>query len=413
MSSTVYSQIARTNVVKNRRFYIPRIITEAGLLSCTYIMSTMAFDKKLLKFLAHSSVVSGVLIGGTVITMILSIIIMIYVNSFLMKQRLPEFGLYHCLGMGKKHIGKVLFHESVISSILSIILGMAVGLVSYKFCSLLICNFLKTEVVKGFSYMTIRSVLFPIASFAVIDIFNYLICLVRVRRLKSVELLSLSSKGEKEPRIKWVILILGMILTGVGYYISITTQNPMKALLLLFVAILLVIAGTYSIFVSGTIFVLKILKRNEKFYYKPTHLPAVSGMLFRMKQNAVGLASICVLSTFVLVILSVTITFYRDLKDYIECAYEYDTYIYLNDLSGKEEFLIPEDLMLENINIAADKVGLEVDEFRCEHYYEIFCVLDNGEFAASEEDRSMEENAVDLKLMSVSEYEKKQENIWK
>ena len=299
MKTGFFLKLARSNISKNRRFFLPRILSEAGLLCVFYIVFTLRADERILQ-LRGGQYIEVFMSIGVAVMMLLSVILLFYINSFLMKQRKREFGVYNILGLEKRHICRVLFHETALSSLASVVLGLAMGTLFYKLCSLLICQLLNAEIVLGFYFINARSLALSGAFFLVLDVMAYGVNCVTIARLKPVELLSSANVGEREPKVKWPLLVLGLLALGGGYYISLTTQNPLKALVLFFVAVILVIIGTYFLFVAGSIFVLKALKKNKRFYYNKKHMPAVSGLLYRMKQNAVGLASIAILATGVL-----------------------------------------------------------------------------------------------------------------
>ena len=297
MKTGFFLKLARSNISKNRRFFLPRILSEAGLLCVFYIVFTLRADERILQ-LRGGQYIEVFMSIGTAVMMLLSVILLFYINSFLMKQRKREFGVYNILGLEKRHICRVLFHETALSSLASVVLGLAMGTLFYKLCSLLICQLLNAEIILGFYFINARS--------------------VTIARMKPVEMLSSANVGEREPKVKWPLLVLGVLALGGGYYISLTTQNPLKALVLFFVAVILVIIGTYFLFVAGSIFVLKALKKNKRFYYNKKHMPAVSGLLYRMKQNAVGLASIAILATGVLVMISTTVSLYAGAEETVK-----------------------------------------------------------------------------------------------
>ena len=266
MKTGFFSKIAVENLRKNTRLYIPRILAEAGLLGCFYILLTLALDSRLSEALG-GSYLKIFMMMGTVIIGLLSFILILYINRFLMKQRKSEYGLYNVLGMEKRHIIRILFCESLYTSIISVIAGVIFGILFYKLSSLLICRLLRAEIVAGFYYLNFVTVIIPVMIFAVLDLLAFVVSCVAIYRLKPVELLKAKQAGEKEPKIKWIMLILGVLCIGAGYYISLTTGSPLEALMLFFAAVLLVIVGTYFLFITGTTFVLKCLKKNKKYYY--------------------------------------------------------------------------------------------------------------------------------------------------
>ena len=359
MKTGFFSKIAVENLRKNTRLYIPRILAEAGLLGCFYILLTLALDSRMSEALG-GSYLKIFMMMGTVIIGLLSFILILYINRFLMKQRKSEYGLYNVLGMEKRHVIRILFCESLYTSIISVIAGVISGILFYKLSSLLICRLLRAEIVAGFYYLNFVTVIIPVVIFALLDLLAFIISCIGIYRLKPVELLKAKQAGEKEPKIKWIMLILGVLCIGVGYYISLTTGSPLEALMLFFAAVLLVIVGTYFLFITGTTFVLKCLKKNKKYYYNKKHMPAVSGLLFRMKHNAVGLASIAVLATGVLVMISTTVSLYSGADDTVNTHYPQHLYLSANLKNGNEVTSVPSSTLEEIVRKSADANGLEI-----------------------------------------------------
>ena len=377
MKTGFFSKIAVENLCKNTRLYIPRILAEAGLLGCFYILLTLALDSRLSEALG-GSYLKIFMMMGTVIIGLLSFILILYINRFLMKQRKSEYGLYNVLGMEKRHIIRILFCESLYTSIISVIAGVIFGILFYKLSSLLICRLLRAEIVAGFYYLNFVTVIIPVMIFAVLDLLAFVISCVAIYRLKPVELLKAKQAGEKEPKIKWIMLILGVLCIGAGYYISLTTQSPLEALMLFFAAVLLVIVGTYFLFITGTTFVLKCLKKNKKYYYNKKHMPAVSGLLFRMKHNAVGLASIAILATGVLVMISTTVSLYSGADDTVNTHYPQHLYLSANLKNGNEVTSVPSDKLEEIVRESADANGLEIKSITGEKSLTVSYLMQNG-----------------------------------
>lgn len=350
-----YSRIAAENIRKNRRLYLPRVLAEAGLLGCFYILLTLAMDSRLSEALG-GAYLSMFMAFGAVVIGLLSFILILYVNSFLMKQRKREYGLYNVLGMEKRHVIHVLFFESLFTSLLSVLLGLCFGMLFYKLSSLLICRLLHGDIVAGFYYLSAPTLLISAVIFFALDLFAFLVNSVTIRRLKPVELLAGAHTGEREPRVKWALLILGIVTLGAGYGIALTVQSPLQAILLFFAAVILVIIGTYCLFVTGTTFALKCLKGHKKYYYDSRHMPAVAGLLFRMKQNAVGLASIAILATGVLVMISTTVSLYSGVQDTMET--NYPQHLYLSASRGRGDTVTP---------ISADELSTIVAETAAEY----------------------------------------------
>lgn len=367
MKMGFYFKLALTNIKKNYRFFIPRILTESGLLGCFFIIFTLAQDERLSK-LRGGSYLPMIMSFGSVVISILSFILVLYANSFLMKQRKKEFGLYNVLGMEKKHVGRVLFSESLISSVSAIVLGVILGVVFYKLCSILICKLLEADIIIGFYFFKPMNVIISALAFLMMDFITFLFNRISIARMKPVELLKSANVGEKEPKIKWASLILGIICLGAGYFIAVTTKDPLAAINIFFLAVLLVIAGTYMLFVSGTIFVLKCLKKNKKYFYTKDHMPAVSGLLFRMKQNAVGLASIAILATGVLIMLSTTVSLYSGCSMALKKSHPEDLYLYADYAKNGEKIMVPDEVIIDIAKNAAKEHDLSIKSIVVQEY---------------------------------------------
>lgn len=365
MKRGFYSRIAAENIQKNRRLYIPRILAEAGLLGCFYILVTLAMDSRLSEALGGAYLSSFMAFGAVVIGL-LSFILILYVNSFLMKRRKSEYGLYNVLGMEKRHVVKLLFTESLISSLISVALGLLLGVLFYKASSLLICRLMHGGIVAGFYYLNAVTLLIPAGIFLALDLFAFLANSLTILRMKPVELIAGKHTGEKEPRVRWLLLILGLLSLGAGYTYALTVKSPLAALVGFFAAVILVIIGTYCLFVTGTTFVLKCLKRNKSYYYNCRHMPAVAGLLFRMKQNAVGLASIAILATGVLVMISTTVSLYSGVQDTVNTNYPQELYLSANQTEDDTVTPIPSSRLTEIVECAAEEYGLQIEHIEAE-----------------------------------------------
>lgn len=382
MKNGLCRKLAVGNIGKNYRFFIPRILTETGLLACFYIIYTLACDDRLSESKGGEYLPTFMIMGAVIIGL-LSFVLIFYTNSFLMKQRKREFGLYSVLGMEKKHICRVLFHESVICCAASVAAGLAGGILFYKFCSLAICKLLKTDIILGFYFIRAATIIPSGAIFIGIDLFIFIFNCISISRMNPVELLSAKGTGEKEPKIKWILLILGTLLLGGGYYISLTTKNPLEAILLFFAAVLMVIAGTYFLYVAGSVFVLKSLKNRDGFYYKPGRFTAVSGLLYRMKQNGVGLASVAILATGVLIMISTTFCLYSRTETVLDKYYPQDVYI-SEVFYDKDDnpVIIPENVVDKTTAECAAECGLGIKEKFSEEFFDVSFNHKPGELIA-------------------------------
>lgn len=394
MKNGFYLKLGWNNIRKNYRFFIPRILSETGLSACFYIALTLTMDKRLAE-VKGGSYISELMGFGTAVLALLSFIIMLYINSFLMKQRKREFGIYNVLGLEKRHIGRIMFHETFISSIISLSGGLALGVLFYKICSLLICRLLQTDIVYGFYFIKSSSLILSGIAFLLLDFFTYILNLISLTKTDPLELLQSSSAGEREPKVKWPLLILGVLALGGGYYISLSVKNPLDAILWFFAAIILVITGTYFLFVSGSTFILKMLRKNEKYYYNKKNMPAVSGLLYRMKQNAVGLASITILATGVLVMISTTVSLYSGMDDVLREYYPQHMYVHASyETPDGETKFIPADELEKTVREVAEENGLKVSCVEKSEYLEVSYMLDGNKFVGRNDTESNDFNKV-------------------
>ena len=377
MKHGFYTRIALENVKKNGRLYGPRILAEAGLLGCFYILITLAMDGRLSEALGGAYLPTFMWMGAAVLGL-LSLILILYINSFLMKRRQSEYGLYNVLGMEKRHIARVLLAESLIASLASVVLGLCFGALFYKLSSLLICRLLRSEIVAGFYYLNAVTLLIPAAAFLALDGLAYVINRITIRRMKPVELLCAKRSGEREPKTRWLLLIVGVLALGTGYGIALIVKSPLQAVFLFFAAVILVIIGTYCLFVTGTTFVLQCLKKNRKYYYTKKHMPAVAGLLFRMKQNAVGLASIAILATGVLVMVSTTVSLYSGVQDTMETNYPRQLYLSAYRQEGETVTHIPSEKLEEIVREAAAENGVAVGDVESERLLTVSYLLRDG-----------------------------------
>ena len=347
MSSKIYGKLAITNLKNNRKTYVPYILMAVLSVMMYYIVGGMAQGNNGLS--KNVKMIMGYMNG---LLMIFSVIFLFYTNSFLIKRRKREIGIYNILGMGKGHIAKMLAIEAVITAFISIFGGILLGIVFGKLMYLVLGKLLHYDISVKFTVeipVLEKTFVFFMAIFVLILLYN----LLQIRIVSPVELLHGSNQGEREPKTKWLLAIVGAILLGTGYYIAQTTGNPLDAMTKFFFAVVCVVLGTYGLFIAGSIAVLKMLKKNKKYYYQAKHFTAVSGMVYRMKQNAVGLANICILSTMVLIMVSTTVCLYVGMNDIISVRYprECEVTIYRTNAQTIEEIIRKNNTKAENERI--------------------------------------------------------------
>ena len=322
MSRTFYLNLAVDNLKKNARTIIPYILTSVLTTMMLYMVVSLATNPHLDEIVGGASIKQ--LLGfGIVIIEIFAFIFLFYTHSFLIKRRQKEFALFSILGMEKKHLARVLFYETLITLLVSLILGIGFGVLLDKAMFLVIAKMIGADIVLGFyfSFFGMRQCVLVIG---LIYILIYFYSMIRIHISSPIELLHSDHMGEKEPKAKWFLSIIGILCLGIGYYLSISTKNPLSALYVFFVAVVLVIIGTYLLFTSISVTFLKLMKKNKNYYYKTNHFVSISGMMYRMKQNAVGLANICILSTMVLVMLSTTLSMWTSIDRVVDSQHPRD-----------------------------------------------------------------------------------------
>lgn len=308
-----YPKLAARSIKNNRQFYLPYILTVIGTCAAMYILYALNFDPGFDQLGAGTTngqaYVQFFMQLGIVMVSLFCFIFLVYTNSFLMKRRTKELGLYNVLGMGKKNIAGILVFESLYIAVIGIVLGLALGVLLHKLMLLLLYWLMRLPAPFGFA-IQVKAMVNTSVFFVVIIFLTLILNLWRVGRSKPVELLRGGNVGEKEPRINWLVVVIGVLTLGGGYFIAVWVKDSVMAIAFYFVAVFLVIIGTYCLFTSLSILALKALKKNKRYYYKSKHFISVSGMLYRMKRNGVGLANICIIATMVMVMISGTLSLY-------------------------------------------------------------------------------------------------------
>ncbi|MBP3950921.1 ABC transporter permease [Bacillus suaedae] len=395
MSRFFYAKLAITNIQKNGKTYYPYIFTCIGTIAMYYIMHFISINDGLNNMSGGDSL-KIILNLGTYVIAIFSVIFLFYTNSFLIKRRKKEFGLFNILGMEKKHIARVMLWEAFFVTVTSLLFGLVTGVLASKLMFLLLLKILNFTVPFGF-VISEKSLLTTVAIFLGIFVLTLLNNLRQIHLANPIELIKGGEVGEREPKTKWLMTLIGMICLAIGYYIALTTESPLSALNMFFLAVILVIVGTFALFIAGTITLLKMLRKNKAFYYKTKHFISISGMIYRMKQNAAGLASICILSTAVLVMLSSTVSLYVGMEDLLDQRYPKDITISANNLS--------EEASEELRSIVFAEAETQVDLKNPVHYrYHSLGAFQNGHsFLLSNDETSINKMSL-LHLIPLSEY---------
>lgn len=334
MNNFIYEKLAVTNLKNNRKTYVPYIFTGVLTVMMFYIIDALSRGKGITQ-----DTLKICLQYATGVIVVFAVIFLFYTNSFLIKRRKKEIGVYNILGMGKRHIARMMAVETILTDGISILGGLVFGIIFGKLMYLLLLKILHNSVDMQFS-VNGTAIVQTVILFAGIFLLTYLYNILQIQLVNPVELLHGGNQGEKEPKSRWLLVIVGVAALGNGYWIALTTEAPLEVLLKFFVAVVCVIIGTYALFIAGSIVVLKILRKNKAYYYNPKHFTSVSGMIYRMKQNGAGLANICVLSTMVLVMVSTTVSLYAGMEDILDSRFPRDVSIVCNEAdTNKEETL--------------------------------------------------------------------------
>ena len=401
MHKGIFSRLAKQNIRNNKSTYIPYMITCIFCIAMIYMMEFLRDCPTLDQAVRQADEVRMIVFTGEIVVEIFCIIFLIYSNSFLMKRRQKEIGLYNILGLERNHIGIVMFLETIITSIGSLAGGIAAGIIGSKLALLLLLKLLHIPSVLGF-YISVKGIFTCLFMFGIIFLMILFLNLAKIHLSRPVELLRGNNTGEKEPAAKWLMALIGFICLGAGYYLAVTTESPIKAITIFLLAVILVMAGTYLLFTAGSIVILKFLRRRKSFYYRTGNFISISGMLYRMKQNAIGLASICILSTGVLLMISMTVSIYFGINDIMLNRYPYDVDMSVTSISEEEC-----QTAIEAFEKAVVDNKVPVEKFVEEIYLDIVCSKNGDQILIKPTNTIRNSDSVlVLSLLNQAEYER-------
>lgn len=321
MKTGFYPKLAFDGIRKNRRMYVPFICTCIGMVMMFYIISYLHYSDSVAA-MRGGAIVQTMLNLGTITVGIFSCIFLFYTNSFLIRRRKKEFGLYHILGMGKRNIARILFWETMLTALISLVIGIGFGILFSKLAELGMLRLMHAQATYSMQ-ISPDSILFTITVFGCIFILLFFNALRQIHFSGAISLIRSENVGEKPPKGNWILGILGLGCLVVAYYLAVTVADPVSALGMFFIAVILVIFGTYLIMIAGSVLFCRLLQKNKHYYYKANHFVSISSMVYRMKRNGAGLASICILATMVLVMLSTTVSLYFGMDDVLSNRYPY------------------------------------------------------------------------------------------
>ena len=399
MSKTFYFRLAFDNLKKNAKMYIPFVLSCILTIMMYYMVSSLSMNPNMMNMIG-GDVMQQILSLGIYVITVFAVIFLFYTNSFLIKRRKREFGLFNILGMEKKHLSIVIALESMIVFLVSMVLGIGIGILLDKAFYLLIAKMLNASIALGF-YISYQSIVNSIILFLIIFVLMYLFSLIQINLSNPIELLHGDQHGEKEPKTKWLLALIGLICLGTGYYMSVSIQDPVTAFAFFMVAVILVVIGTYMLFTAGSIVILKLLRKNKRYYYKTNHFISVSNMIYRMKQNAVGLGNICILSTMVLVMLSTTISLWVGMNDIIETRFPRDITVSINSVDSNQALYT-----IDDMNYAIEQAGIQTEDGLVYRTLSVSAFNQGNTYTFGNENMSLQDisNVVVLYFITLDDY---------
>lgn len=400
MSKLLYAKLAASNLKKNRQNILPYLLSSIGTVMMFFIMASISANEGLNQMYG-AQYITMVTDFGVGIIGLFSVVFLIYSNSFLMKRRKKEFGLFHILGMEKKHIACILFFETIYLLVAALAAGIGLGVLLYRLMFLILVKL--TGIEGTFDFQFYGSALGnTVLLLAVIYLINFLLGIRQIQKSEPIELLKGSQVGEKEPKAKILSILIGLITLGAGYYLAITCESSLEAFTTFFIAIVLVGIGTHCLFSSGSIALLKAMKRNKRYYYKLNHFTGVSGMLYRMKQNAAGLANICILSTGVLLVISITACLWTGVDNSVKNRYPSQISVNGNDLSDEQI-----ESYMQTIRQSLSDQGLTPETFTDERAITATVLRHQNRFYAPDENTAVTElrNSEGIYILTADDYQ--------
>ena len=379
--------------------YIPFVLSCILTIMMYYMVSSLSMNPNMMNMIG-GDVMQQILSLGIYVITVFAVIFLFYTNSFLIKRRKREFGLFNILGMEKKHLSIVIVLESMIVFLVSMVLGIGIGILLDKAFYLLIAKMLNASIALGF-YISYQSIVNSIILFLIIFVLMYLFSLIQINLSNPIELLHGDQHGEKEPKTKWLLALIGLICLGTGYYMSVSIQDPVTAFAFFMVAVILVVIGTYMLFTAGSIVILKLLRKNKRYYYKTNHFISVSNMIYRMKQNAVGLGNICILSTMVLVMLSTTISLWVGMNDIIETRFPRDITVSINSVDSNQALYT-----IDDMNYAIEQAGIQTEDELVYRTLSVSAFNQGNTYTFGNENMSLQDisNVVVLYFITLDDY---------
>lgn len=401
----LYPKLAWQGIRKNAEMYLPYLLMGILMVGVSYIMNYLT-RPALMGALSMGGTTLMVLQMGKIVISVFSVIFLYYCNSFLIRRRMKEFGLYNILGMGKGNIARVMLWETLLTALLVFAGGLLLGLSLSRLVEMALINLLHADYTVPMELFYSDGVLWVLLLFGGIYVLILLANLLRMRLSNPVALLKSENTGEKPPKANWFFGLVGLLILLSAYYVAAVSQSPLEALIFFFIAVLMVIVATYLLFVSGSVTLCRMLRRNKRYYYQTRHFISVSAMAYRMKRNGAGMATICILCTMVLVILTSTVCLNGGTDSMVDAICPQDVNLTIGlEARGGEENWERLDAMQQMALDVTEEMGLTPENITSQRALVATGKVQNGDYGIITDADSLKANVLELTVYPLSVYE--------
>ena len=401
----LYPKLAWQGIRKNVETYLPYLLMGILMVGVSYIMNYLT-RPALMGALSMGGTTLMVLQMGKIVISVFSVIFLYYCNSFLIRRRMKEFGLYNILGMGKGNIARVMLWETLLTALLVFAGGLLLGLSLSRLVEMALINLLHADYTVPMELFYPDGVTWVLLLFGGISVLILLANLLRMRLSNPVALLKSENTGEKPPKANWFFGLIGLLILLSAYYVAAVSQSPLEALIFFFIAVLMVIVATYLLLVSGSVTLCRMLRRNKRYYYQTRHFISVSAMAYRMKRNGAGMATICILCTMVLVILTSTVCLYGGTDSMVDaiCPQDINLTIGLEARDGEENWKRLDAMQQMALDVT-EEMGLTPENITSQRALVATGKVQNGDYGIITDADSLKANVLELTVYPLSVYE--------
>lgn len=401
----LYPKLAWQGIRKNAETYLPYLLMGILMVGVSYIMNYLT-RPALMGALSMGGTTLMVLQMGKIVISVFSVIFLYYCNSFLIRRRMKEFGLYNILGMGKGNIARVMLWETLLTALLVFAGGLLLGLSLSRLVEMALINLLHADYTVPMELFYPDGVTWVLLLFGGIYVLILLANLLRMRLSNPVALLKSENTGEKPPKANWFFGLIGLLILLSAYYVAAVSQSPLEALIFFFIAVLMVIVATYLLLVSGSVTLCRMLRRNKRYYYQTRHFISVSAMAYRMKRNGAGMATICILCTMVLVILTSTVCLYGGTDSMVDaiCPQDINLTIGLEARDGEENWKRLDAMQQMALDVT-EEMGLTPENITSQRALVATGKVQNGDYGIITDADSLKANVLELTVYPLSVYE--------